>query len=69
VKVETPFVTAITFIGLHRHLIEQPEDKKIDIPSNKVSDTGSIMANKLEGPMAIQLSDLATAMNNTLPML
>jgi hypothetical protein len=32
---------------------------------NQVSETGSITADKLEGPMAgKQLSDLATAMNN-----
>jgi hypothetical protein len=38
---------------------------KYDSPMNKVSETGSITADKLEGPMAgKQLSDLATAMSN-----
>jgi CHRD domain len=38
---------------------------KYDSPMNQVSETGSITADKLEGPMAgKQLSDLATAMNN-----
>ena len=38
---------------------------KNDSPSNEVSETGSITADKLEGPMAgKQLTDLATAMSN-----
>ena len=36
-----------------------------DSPTNEVSETGSITADKLEGPMAgKQLTDLATAMTN-----
>jgi CHRD domain-containing protein len=38
---------------------------KNDSPSNEVSETGSITADKLEGPMAgKQLTDLVTAMSN-----
>ena len=38
---------------------------KNDSPTNEVSETGSITADKLEGPMAgKQLTDLATAMSN-----
>jgi hypothetical protein len=38
---------------------------KNDSPTNEVSETGSITADKLEGPMAgKQLTDLVTAMNN-----
>ena len=38
---------------------------KYDSPMNEVSESGSITADKLEGPMAgKQLSDLATAMGN-----
>jgi CHRD domain len=38
---------------------------KNDSPSNEVSETGSITADKLEGPMAgKQLTDLASAMSN-----
>src|SRR5687767_5132949 len=38
---------------------------KNDSPTNDVSETGSITADKLEGPMAgKQLTDLVTAMNN-----
>ena len=38
---------------------------KYDSPMNQVSETGSITADKLEGPMAgKQLSDLTTAMSN-----
>ena len=38
---------------------------KNDSPTNEVSETGSITADKLEGPMAgKQLTDLVTAMSN-----
>jgi len=38
---------------------------KNDSPTNEVSETGSITADKLEGPMAgKQLTDLVSAMNN-----
>ncbi|HVD36587.1 MAG TPA: CHRD domain-containing protein [Nitrososphaeraceae archaeon] len=38
---------------------------KSESPTNEVSETGSITADKLEGPMAgKQLTDLATAMSN-----
>jgi len=38
---------------------------KNESPTNKVSETGSIPADKLEGPMAgTQLTNLATAMSN-----
>jgi hypothetical protein len=38
---------------------------KNDSPTNEVSETGSIMPDKLEGPIAgKQLKDLATAMSN-----
>lgn len=38
---------------------------KNDSPTNEVSETGSIIADKLEGPMAgKQLTDLVTAMSN-----
>jgi hypothetical protein len=38
---------------------------KNDSPNNEVSETGSIIADKLEGPMAgKQLTDLITAMSN-----
>ena len=56
----------------HIHSGQQGENVPIvvtlfnyDSPMNQVSESGSITADKLEGPMAgKQLSDLATAMNN-----
>jgi hypothetical protein len=56
----------------HIHSGEQGEDGRVimtllknEIPTNKVSETGSITADRLEGPMAgQQLSDLVTAISN-----
>jgi hypothetical protein len=56
----------------HIHSSKQGENGPIvvtlfknDSPTNEVSETGSITADKLEGPMAgKQLTDLVTAMNN-----